>query len=352
MIALLVAATTSFFIAILLTPYAIGVLRRRSVGQFIQEEVEHHQHKHGIPTMGGVVVVAAVTIAYLVAHLRVWAPGEGFAFTVRDVEPTGALALGAFIGMAFIGFFDDFSKYRNARNLGLNKRWKFAGQLAVAGLFGWGAVAAGVSTEISFTRGLGLDLGPYLYAAWALLLMVATANAVNLTDGLDGLVAGSSSLVFGAFVIIGFWQFRQINLGFYEVEEPLGLGILAAALMGATLGFLWWNAAPAQIIMGDVGSQALGGGMAALALLTNTHLLLVVLGGLYVLETASVILQVASFRMFGKRIFRMAPIHHHFMIEGWPEINTTVRFWILGGIFVALGLGIFYGDFVASVGVE
>ncbi len=352
MIALLVAATASFFIAIGVTPYAIHVLRRRSVGQFIQEEVEHHQHKHGIPTMGGLVIIVAVTAGYLLAHLRVWGPDEGFAFSIRQFEPTGGLALGAFLGMGAIGFLDDFSKFRNARNLGLNKRWKFVGQLAVAGLFGWGAVAAGVSTELSFTRGTGIDLGPYLYAVLALVMLVATANAVNLTDGLDGLVAGSSSLVFGAFVIIAFWQFRQLGLGFYRVDEPLGLGILAAALMGATLGFLWWNAAPADIIMGDVGSQALGGGMAALALLTNTHLLLVVLGGLYVFETVSVILQVASFRMFGKRILRMAPIHHHFMILGWPEINTTVRFWILGGIFVALGLGIFYGDFVASVGVE
>ena len=351
MISLLSSATIAFFISIFGTPWAIRFLRSRNVGQFIQEEVEGHFHKKGIPTMGGLVFIFAVLVAYGGAHLSLWTPDEGIGFRVRSFEAEGALALGAFVGMGAIGFLDDYSKFRNARNLGLSKRWKFLGQLVIAGLFAWGAVAAGVSTELAFTRGLGLDLGPF-YAVWVLLLLTATANAVNLTDGLDGLVAGSASLVFGAFVIIGFWQFRQADLGFYDVDGALGLAILAAALLGAVLGFLWWNAAPARIIMGDVGSQALGGAMAALALLTNTHLLLVVLGGLYVMVTVSVILQVGYFRTTGKRIFRMAPIHHHFELKGWPEIQVTVRFWILAGIAVAIGLGVFYGDFIASVGVE
>jgi len=178
---------------------------------------------------------------------------------------------------------------------------------------------------------------------------VAAANAVNITDGLDGLAAGSASLVYGSFVIMAFWQLRQADRGFYDVEEPLGLAVVAAALLGATLGFLWWNAPPAQIIMGDTGSQALGGAMAALALLTNTQLLLIVLGGLYVMETGSVILQVLSFRMLGRRVFLTAPVHHHFERRGWPETTVTIRFWILAGIAVALGLGIFYGDFITSV---
>jgi phospho-N-acetylmuramoyl-pentapeptide-transferase len=184
---------------------------------------------------------------------------------------------------------------------------------------------------------------------WVLVMLTAAANAVNITDGLDGLASGSSALVFGAFVIISFWQFRHPE--FYEIVGTLELALLAAALTGAVLGFLWWNAAPAKIIMGDTGSQALGGAMAAMALLTNTHLLLVVLGGLYVTETMSVILQVVAFRGFKRRIFKMAPLHHHFELKGWPETMIIIRFWILAALFVALGLGLFYGDFIASGGI-
>ncbi len=347
MIALLVSGSVAFGIAILLTPWAMRLLRRLDIGQFIREEVEDHFHKRGTPTMGGLVVLAALGIGYLVGHLSMWTPGEGFDFSVRPFTAPGGLALGAVAGMGFIGFLDDFSKVRRERNLGLNKRWKFLGQVVVAGLFAWGAVEAGVSTELSFTRELGFDLGPF-YVVWVLVMLIATANAVNLTDGLDGLAAGSGSLVFGAFVIMAFWQFR--NPDFYPISGGLDLAVMAAALLGATLGFLWWNAAPAQIFMGDTGSQALGGAMAALALLTNTHLLLVVLGGLYVIETGSVILQVISFRGWGKRIFRMAPIHHHFELAGWPETTIIVRFWILAALFVAVGLGLFYGDFITTTG--
>ncbi len=345
MIALLFAASLAFFITIFSTPVAIRVLRRRGIGQFIQEDVTEHRHKHGTPTMGGIVIVAAVVVAFGLAHLRLWTPDGGFQLGSREFQPEGLLALLALSGMAMIGFLDDYSKVRRAHNLGLRKRWKFLGQLTVAGLFAWGAFAADVSTEVAFTRSLGWDLGPF-YAVWVLLFLTGTANAVNLTDGLDGLAAGSSALVFGAFTIIGFWQFRHLD--FYGVEGSLDLAMLAAALAGAVAGFLWWNSAPAQVFMGDVGSQALGGAMAAFALLTNTHLLLVLLGGLYVMETLSVILQVASFRMLGRRIFRMAPIHHHFEMKGWPETTVIVRFWIVAGMAVALGLGFFYGDFITA----
>ena len=350
MISLLLAAATSFVLTIFVTPVAIRVLRQRSIGQFIQEEVEGHSHKRGTPTMGGVVIVVAVTIAYIAAHLRLWTPSTGFELRVNEFAVQGWLAIFALVGMGIIGFFDDFAKYARKQNLGLSKRWKFLGQLLVAGVFAWGAEMADVSTELSFTRGLGWDLGPWLYAVLVLLMLTATANAVNLTDGLDGLVAGSGALVFGAFALIGFWQFREAQ--FYGVDGALDLAIVAAALVGAAGGFLWWNAAPAQIFMGDVGSQALGGALAALALLTNTHLLLVLIGGLYVLETTSVILQVFSFRVFGKRIFRIAPIHHHFEMAGWPETTVIIRFWIISGIMVAVGVGVFYGDWaVANEGV-
>lgn len=348
MISILIAGAIGFAATLLLTPTAIRTLRRYNIGQFIQEEVEGHGHKRGTPTMGGVVIVVAVLVAYLLAHLRLWTPGRGFEYRVVQFSANGWLALFALVGMAIIGFLDDYSKYARSHNLGLSKRWKFGGQLAIAGFFAWGAVSAGVSTELSVTRGIGLDLGPWLYAGLVLLMITASANAVNLTDGLDGLVAGSGALVFGAYVLVAFWQFR--NPAFYSVDGALDLAMVAAALVGAVGGFLWWNAAPAEIFMGDTGSQALGGVLAALALLTNTHLLLILLGGLYVVVTTSVILQVFSFRVFGKRIFRMAPLHHHFELKGWPETTVIVRFWIVSGLMVAVGVGLFYADW--AVGLE
>lgn len=347
MIAMLEAAAASFLVTMALTPLAVRFLRERSIGQFIQDEVAH-DHKQGVPTMGGLVMIVAVVIGWVFGHIDLRTPEGTWQVGFREFQVPGLLVLVAFVGMGLIGFLDDLSKVRAERNLGLNKRWKFAGQLAVAGLFAWGAVGYGVQTELSFTRPLGIDLG-WLYVVWVLIMLTATANAVNLADGLDGLASGSAAIVFGAFVIIAFWQFRHPE--FYGNVGTLELAMLSAALTGTTLGFLWWNAAPARIIMGDVGSQALGGAMAALALLSNTHLLLIVLGGLYVMETVSVILQVISFRGWGRRIFRMAPIHHHFELKGWPETTVIVRFWILAALFVAFGLGLFYGDFITSGGV-
>ena len=346
MISILIAVAAAFVCSIFATPVAIRMLRDRNIGQFIQEEVEGHAHKRGTPTMGGIVIVGSVLIGYLIAHLRVWEFGKGLDLQVLDFAGQGWLAIMAFVGMGLIGFLDDFVKYARKQNMGLSKRWKFLGQLVVAVLFAWGAVALDTSTELSFTRELGIDLGPWLYGLLVLFLLTAAANAVNLTDGLDGLVAGSSGLVFGAFVLIAFWQSR--NPSFYQVEGAGDLAVVAGAVVGAVLGFLWWNAAPARIFMGDVGSQAIGGALAAIALLTNTQLLLILLGGLYMMTTISVILQVFTFRVWGKRIFKMAPIHHHFELKGWPETTIIVRFWILAGMGVAVGVGVFYADFLRA----
>ncbi|HSJ70427.1 MAG TPA: phospho-N-acetylmuramoyl-pentapeptide-transferase [Acidimicrobiia bacterium] len=348
MISLLLSSAIAFALVIAVTPLAIRSLRRRNIGQFIQSEVEGHMHKQGVPTMGGIVIILGASIGYLFAHYKVFTFGAGFGFSAQPMDDKAVLALVALIGMGLIGFADDFAKYARKRNEGLSKRWKFSGQLVIAGVVAWGAARAGVSTDLSFVRPLGIDLGPVLFFLLVLFLLTATANGVNLTDGLDGLVAGSSALVFGAFVLIAFWQSRNPN--FYSVDGALDLAIFAAALLGAVLAFLWWNAAPAKIIMGDTGSHAIGGAMAALAILTNTQLLLAVLGGLYVLETVSVIIQVVSFRGFGRRAFRMAPIHHHFELKGWPETTVIIRFWILSGIMVAIGVGLFYADWVAGPG--
>jgi phospho-N-acetylmuramoyl-pentapeptide-transferase len=231
--------------------------------------------------------------------------------------------------------------------LGLNKRGKFVGQLVIAGVFAVLALSwVHTSTALSFTR-FSLPGWNLTAAGWfflAAFVIIATSNAVNLTDGLDGLAAGSATFCFGVLAIIGYWQFRHFAI--YRLHSSLDLGLVAVGLVGACLGFLWWNAAPARIIMGDTGSLSIGTGLGALCLLMNLDLLLVVIGGLFVAETASVILQVLSFRLFGRRIFRMAPFHHHFELRGWPETTVLIRFWILAGLLAMLGLGIFYGDFL------
>jgi len=347
-IALLIAGAVGLFVSIFGTPYAIRFLRRREIGQFIQEDIKGHAHKQGTPTMGGVVFVLAAIVGWLLSHVRIWSPGTGFSLEMRPFSAGGLLVVFALVGMALVGFADDWAKYKGKRSLGLSKAVKFGMQLAIAALFAWGASVAGVVTEISFVRPLGIDLGPF-FVIWVLLMLTGTANGVNLADGMDGLAAGSSALVVASYTVIAFWQFR--NPDFYSGVDPLELAIISASMFGAILGFLWWNAPPAKVFMGDVGSQGIGGLLAAVALLTNTHLLLAVLGGIYVAEVLSVILQVASFRLTGKRIFRMSPLHFHFDLRGWPETTVVIRFWILTGIGVALGLGFFYGDFLRLEGI-
>ena len=351
MISLLVAASVGLFVSLVVMPAAIGVLRHRSIGQFIQEEVEGHHHKQGTPTMGGVVFVFAAVLAFLVSHVRVWSATGGFQIEVIEFGPGGLLALFALVGMSTIGFIDDFVKYTRKRSAGLSVRGKFAGQLVVAGLFAWGASAAGVSTELSFVRPLGIDLGIF-FVVWVLFLLTGAANGANLADGMDGLAAGAGALMFGAYTVIAFWKFRYGGEGgTYMASDPLELATLSAAMLGALLGFLWWNAPPAKIFMGDAGSNGVGGLLAALALLTNTHLLLAIIASLFVAETVSVLLQTASYRLTGNRVFLMAPFHHHFELKGWPETTVVIRFWILAGVGVALGLGLFYADFLSVEGI-
>ena len=349
MISLLIAAAVSLTVSIFATPYAIRFFRRREIGQFIQEEIAGmHGHKQGTPTMGGVVFVTAAVLGYVLSHVRLLRPEGSFALDFQPMSSGGLLAVFALIGMAVVGLLDDWIKYSNKRSLGLSKSAKFGGQLAIAALFAWGATSAGVVTEISFVRPLGIDLGAF-FVIWVLIMLTGAANGVNLADGMDGLAAGSSALVVASYTVIAFWQFRNPEV--YEAVDPLELAVISAAMFGAILGFLWWNAPPAKINMGDVGAQGIGGLLAALALLTNTNLLLVVLGAIFVAETISVILQVASFKLFGKRIFRMSPLHYHFDLGGWPETTVVIRFWILTALGVALGLGFFYGDFLQLEGI-
>ena len=342
MIDLLVAGGVALILSLVGTPILIGWLHANGIGQQIRDDgPAGHFTKAGTPTMGGLMIVTGALGGYLAGHVR-----GGTIFTRAGILV--ALAVG---GAGVVGLADDWLKVRRQQSLGLNKRAKIAGQLVVAGGFAVLALNwAHVKTDLSFTRwdSVGLHLSPALWVVWAVLLIIGTSNAVNLTDGLDGLAAGSATFSFSAFAIIGFWQFRHFNV--YQVPQALDLAVLAVALTGACAGFLWWNAAPARIFMGDTGSLAIGAGLAGFALVMNLHLLLPVVGGLYVLETVSVMVQVASFQIFHRRVFRMAPIHHHFELAGWPEFTVIVRFWILAGLCTALAIGLFYADFI-SLGV-
>jgi len=340
-IAVLIAGTVALLAALIGTPLVIAYFRERGFGQPIREEgPETHLSKAGTPTMGGTAIVLSAVVAYVVAHLG-----------SARVTATGVLVLGTFVAMAVVGFADDLIKLRMRRNLGLNKTTKFLGQAVIAAVFAFaGPAIANLPQNISVVGNLALDVPNWIFFLWMFLLLTGATNAVNLTDGLDGLAAGSGVLVFGAYTLIGFWQFRNDTFYPLGASEALDLAIIAGAAMAASAGFLWHNAPPARIFMGDTGSLALGGLLAAVAVATNTQVLLVLLGGLYVVETLSVILQVAVFRISGKRVFRMAPIHHHFELLGWQETTIIVRFWIVSGIGLALGLGVFYAEWVSRAG--
>ena len=360
---ILIAAVVGLAVSILFTPQLIKVFSRQGFGQEIREDgPASHQSKRGTPTMGGAAILVAMWIGYLVA-VAVQAMTGGGGPTV-----SGWLLLYLTTGLGLVGFLDDFIKIRMRRNLGLNKRMKFAGQtfiavsFAVACLFfrdGNGETPG--AAFISYTRNLPwLPIGVVGFVIVTVLLIAAWSNAVNFTDGLDGLAAGSSVMVLGSYVVIGFFQFRNscyhqglsaaAQAGCYSVRDPLDVAVITAAALGGCVGFLWWNAHPARIIMGDTGSLALGGLIAGISVLTRTELLLVVIAGLFVVEMLSVVIQIVVFRTRHVRVFRMAPFHHHFELAGWKETTVMVRFWLLAAMSAALGLGLFYADWLSATG--
>jgi phospho-N-acetylmuramoyl-pentapeptide-transferase len=345
----LFAGGLAFLISLFATPVAIKYLKRLKIGQEIREEgPKHHKTKAGTPTMGGIVFILSTVLAYAIAQLVVMGKSG------RGVTATGVVLLGVFVAMGLVGFLDDFIKVRRRRSLGLNKRGKIVGQLAVG--IGFGILALQVpskkgetvgSTAISFVRDVDwLQISKVGAVILFTFVVIATANAVNLTDGLDGLATGSSVMVLIAFSLIGYWQFRHGSL--YDVRDPLEVALVAAAAAGACFGFLWWNAFPAKIFMGDTGALGLGGLIAGLAVATKTILLLPIMGILFVIITASVIIQIISFRTTGRRVFRMAPLQHHFELAGWGEVTIVIRFWIIAAIGVASALGVFYSDFLGK----
>lgn len=351
---ILVGAAVALVVSILFTPYLIRVFSRQGFGQEIREEVQQsHAAKRGTPTMGGVAILVAMWAGYLVAHL-----------TVTDEPPTasGLLVLGLTTALGIVGFLDDFIKIRKQRNLGLNKTAKLVGQLVASVLFAVLAMQFAnqngitpASEHLSFIRDITvISFGSVGFVIFAYIAISGWSNAVNFTDGMDGLAGGTAAMVLAIYVVISFWQFRNNcsapngpALACYTVRDPLDIALVAGAAMAACVGFLWWNAAPAKIFMGDTGSLALGGLLAGLSMVTRTELLMIIIGGLFVVEALSVVMQIVVFRSTRRRLFRMAPFHHHFELAGWAETTVIIRFWVLAAISAMFGLGLFYADWLS-----
>jgi phospho-N-acetylmuramoyl-pentapeptide-transferase len=362
----IVAAFVAFAVTLFFTPLAAKGFRRLKAGQPIRTDgPQTHLGKQGTPTMGGVVFILGTVIAYFAGHAVLLALPEPEKYhRPQGITATGIVLLGLFVCMGLVGFLDDFLKVRRKNSGGLNKRGKLIGQILVAAGFGTlalyytGSINVTVASDrLSFVRDVDwLQLSRVGAVIMFVFVVIATSNGVNLTDGLDGLATGASIMALSAYVMIAFWQYRHWCLGdaptdyCYNVRDPLEIALIAGAAAGACFGFLWWNTSPAQIFMGDTGALGLGGLIGGLALATKTIMLLPVLGALFVIITFSVIIQIVSFKTTGRRVFRMAPLQHHFELAGWSEVNIVVRFWILSGIGVAIALGLFYADFLKVVG--
>jgi phospho-N-acetylmuramoyl-pentapeptide-transferase len=374
--AVIVAIGVAFLVSLFGTPIAIKVFTRLKAGQPIRSDgPAMHQGKKGTPTMGGVVFIIATVIAYVAGHLALTTLPEQQIFQIGPTI-TALVLLGLMVFSGAVGFIDDFLKVRKRNSLGLNKRGKLVGQMLVGALFGIIAlyfpssmvdpsggptnVETVGSTTLSFIRDIDfLDVGKVASVVIFIFVVMAATNGVNLTDGLDGLATGASVMVLSAYALIAFWQYRHwcadpdynthSGVYCYAVRDPLEIALIAGAAAGACVGFLWWNTSPARIFMGDTGALGLGGLIAGMAMSTRTVLLLPIIGGLFVIITMSVVIQVISFRSTGKRVFRMSPLQHHFELAGWSEVNIVVRFWIIAGLCVAIALGLFYSEFLTAV---
>ena len=346
----LYAGASGLLLSLFLTPLFIRFLAKQGYVQQIRNDgPTAHQVKRGTPTMGGIIILISVVVAYLISHL----------LAGSDISTSALLVLGMVGGLGLVGFADDWLKIVKQRSLGLTARQKILGQSLVAGGFGFAGLhfvdkfgLAPISRHLSTFRDTSLVLAGAIIVIWVLLLIIGSSNAVNLTDGLDGLASGAAIMAFLAFILIGIWEFRQScayihTAHCYAVRDPLDMAVLAAAFAGSCAGFLWWNTSPEKIFMGDVGSLALGGAIAGMAITLRTEMLLIPLGGLFIIITLSVIIQVLYFKATkGKRFFKMAPLQHHFELSGWGEVTIVVRFWIIAGICVASGLGLFYAQWV------
>lgn len=361
MLGVITSFASAFVISLLMTPLLIKFLVAREYGQFIRQDgPTAHFTKRGTPTMGGIVIIFAILLGVFL----------GFGANGGWPDYSAYLLLFLLVGLGAIGFLDDFTKIRKHRSLGLHPGGKIAGQVGVATVFGAllllnpnhrGLTPSSLKISVLYDFSInlafaGVALGIILYLIWTNFLVAAWSNAVNLTDGLDGLASGASMAAFSAYTIISFWQFSQAcsrgmaeQIGCYATRDPLALAIFSAAVVGALLGFLWWNASPAQIFMGDTGSLSIGGAFAGLSIMSNTEFLAIIIGGLFFAVTMSDVIQIGVFKKTGKRVFRMAPLHHHFELLGWEEVTIVTRFWIVAALFAATGVGLFYIEWVSAI---
>jgi phospho-N-acetylmuramoyl-pentapeptide-transferase len=360
--AVIVAMTVGFVLTLLGSPLAIAALRKLRAGQPIRDiNPVAHQLKRGTPTMGGLIFIVGTVVAYTAGHLVLKT------LPPRQIVPpgptiTGLVLLGLMVCCGVIGFLDDLLKVTRRNTAGLAGRWKLLLQLLVGVLFGLVALhnpsTSGTTvadTTLSFVRDLNwADIGMVAAVALFVMVVMATTNAVNLTDGLDGLATGTAVIVLLGYVLISFWQYRHWcsdtarNLtNCYTPRDPLETSLIAGAAAASCAGFLWWNTSPAKVIMGDTGSMALGGLIAGEAYATRTILLLPLLGTLFVIVASSRVIQYVSWKTRRRRVFRMSPLHHHFEMVGWSEVNIVIRFWIIAGIGAATALAIFYGEFLS-----
>lgn len=351
---ILIAGAIALAFALFGTKVLIRILASRGYGQIIRDDgPSTHKTKHGTPTMGGIIFILAAIIGYVSAHLI-----SGNAMTASAL-----LVIGLVLALGFVGFLDDWLKVSRQNSTGLKGRYKLLAQASLAGIFGYLGLLfpdshglTPISQYLSGVKETNIYLGASIVVIFVIIIVMSASNGVNLTDGLDGLATGATIMTFLAFVLIGVWEFGQsCTIGVfsttncYQVRDPLDLAVLAAAFAAGCTGFLWWNTAPAKIIMGDTGSLALGAAIAGFATTLRVELLLIPLGGLFVIITMSVVIQTLYFKLTGgKRVFRMAPLHHHFELKGWAEITVVIRFWIIAGLSVAGGLGLFYAQWVAK----
>jgi phospho-N-acetylmuramoyl-pentapeptide-transferase len=349
---ILIAGAIALFLSLFGTPGLIRILARRGYGQIIRDDgPSSHHTKRGTPTMGGIIIIFASAVGYFIAH----------AISQNAVTTSALLVLGLMFGLGCVGFLDDWLKVSRQKSRGLSAKQKIFGQVVIAATFAYLGThfpdrdgLTSISQNLSTVRDTSITLGTTLVVIWVVIMVTATSNGVNLTDGLDGLATGAAVMTFIAFILIGVWEFGQScavspGANCYLVRDPLDIAVLSAAMAGACAGFLWWNASPAKIFMGDTGSLALGGALAGIATTLRIELLLIPLGGLFVIISASVILQVAYFKISGgKRIFKMAPLQHHFELMGWGEVTIVLRFWIIAGLCVAAGLALFYAQWVTA----
>jgi len=312
----LIAATASLLICVFLSPKFIEFLRAREFGQNIREEgPEGHHAKAGTPTMGGIIIFVAILIPFVL---------------LTDVDWRAIGVMGTAVASALVGFADDYTKLVRRRSLGLRGRTKLAATALISiGL--WLAATRGANLPDTLNLRIvdfSIDLG-YFYPVLIYLVLAGTTSAVNLTDGLDGLAAGCTAIVLLAYIGITF------------IAGLPGLSLVAGCVIGGCVGFLWFNSFPASIFMGDTGSLGLGGAIAGMAVMTKTEVLLIILGGIFVIEALSVLIQVFSFQTFRKRVFLMAPIHHHFELQAWSETKIILRFWIVAAVCAAIGFTLY-----------